>query len=113
MLSLPSDRLDPSSAVAIDKAETFTRRLRDGEDALGAALPGIAATRSGWLVTSPVSTDAATLLRDLGFDLLTLGADDYATLDGNIGGFVDTTLAVEVALDDAGTMPAIVMSRGW
>ena len=56
--SLPSDRLDPSSAVAIGKAETFTRRLRDGEDALGAALPGIAATRSGWLVTSPVSTDA-------------------------------------------------------
>ena len=110
VLSLPSDRFDPSSAVAIDKAETFTRRLRDGEDALGAALPGIAATRSGWLVTSPVSTDAATLLRDLGFDLLTLGADDYATLEGNIGGFVDTTLAVEVALNDAGTMPAMVMS---
>ena len=108
VLSLPSDRLDPSSAVAIDKAETFTRRLRDGEDALGAALPGIAATRSGWLVTSPVSTDAATLLRDLGFDLLTLGTDDYATLEGNIGGFLDTTLAVEVALDDAGTMPAMV-----
>ena len=110
MLSLPSDRLDPSSAVAIGKAETFTRRLRDGEDALGAALPGIAATRSGWLVRSPVSTDAATMLRDLGFDLLTLGADDYSTLDGNIGGFVDTTLAVQVALDDAGTMPAMVMS---
>ena len=108
VLSLPSDRLDPSSAVAIDKAETFTRRLRDGEDALGAALPGIAATRSGWLVTSPVSTDAATLLLDLGFDLLTLGTDDYATLEGNIGGFLDTTLAVEVALDDAGTMPAMV-----
>ena len=110
VLSLPSDRLDPSSAVAIGKAETFTRRLRDGEDALGAALPGMAATRSGWLVKTPVSTDGATLLRDLGFDLLTLGADDYATLDGNIGGFVDTTLAVQVALDDAGTMPAIVTS---
>ena len=110
VLSLPSDRLDPSSAVAIGKAETFTRRLRDGEDALGAALPGIAATRSGWLVKTPVSTDGATLLRDLGFDLLTLGAGDYATLDGNIGGFVDTTLAVQVALDDAGTMPAIVTS---
>ena len=110
VLSLPSDRLDPSSAVAIDEAETFTRRLRDGEDALGAALPGLAATRSGWLVTSPVSTEATTLLRDLGFDLLTLGTDDYATLEGNIGGFLDTTLAVEVALDDAGTMPAMVRS---
>ena len=29
-------------------------------------------------------------------------------MEGNIGGFLDTTLAVEVALDDAGTMPAMV-----
>ena len=110
VLSQPSEQLDPSSAVAIGEEQTFTRRLRDGEDLIGEALPGVAGTRSAWLTTSPVSTDAAIMLRDLGFDLLALDMDTYGQLDGNIGGFVDTTLAVEVDLGDDGVMPAVVMS---
>ena len=93
VLSQPSEQLDPSSAVAIGEEQTFTRRLGDGEDLIAEALPGVAGTRSAWLTTSPVSTDAAIMLRDLGFDLLALDMDTYGQLDGNIGGFVDTTLA--------------------
>ena len=39
LVSQPADELDPSSAVAIGEAATFTRELREGEDILAAALP--------------------------------------------------------------------------
>ncbi len=110
LLSLPSSPLDPSSAVAVGQADTFVRRLRDGEDALDEALPGSAAARSGWVATTPISTGAATMLRDLAFDLLVLDEATYGQLDGNIGGFLDTTLAVDVDLGDGGSVPAVVLS---
>ena len=106
LLSLPSSPLDPSSAVAVGQVDTFVRRLRDGEDALDEALPGSAAARSGWVATTPISTGAATMLRDLAFDLLVLDEATYGQLDGNIGGFFDTTLAVDVDLGDGGSVPA-------
>ena len=110
LLSLPSSPLDPSSAVAVGQIDTFVRRLRDGEDALDEALPGSAAARSGWVTTTPISTGAATMLRDLAFDLLVLDEATYVQLDGNIGGFFDTTLAVDVDLGDGGSVPAMVLS---
>ena len=110
LLSLPSSPLDPSSAVAVGQVDTFVRRLRDGEDALDEALPGSAAARSGWVTTTPISTGAATMLRDLAFDLLVLDEATYVQLDGNIGGFLDTTLAVDVDLGDGGSVPAMVLS---
>ena len=110
LLSLPSSPLDPSSAVAVGQIDTFVRRLRDGEDALDEALPGSAAARSGWVTTTPISTGAATMLRDLAFDLLVLDEATYGQLDGNIGGFFDTTLAVDVDLGDGGSVPAMVLS---
>ena len=76
LVSQPADELDPSSAVAIGEAETFTRELREGEDILAAALPATPARRSAWLVTSPLSGAAAAELRNLGFRLLVLDERD-------------------------------------
>jgi hypothetical protein len=110
LLSLPAHELDPSSAVAIGESETFTRELREGEDVLASALPAAPASRSAWVVTSPISAGAVTELRNLGFRLLLLDTEMYNSLDGNIGGFQDPTLAAEVDVGDGFVMPAVVVS---
>ena len=45
------------------------------------------------------------MLRNLGFRPLVFTPEIYNALDGNIGGFVDTTLAVEVDLGDGDPLP--------
>jgi uncharacterized membrane protein len=110
VLPLPADQLDPSSAVAIDESEAFTRELREGEDILAAALPTAPTRRSAWVVTSPISAAAAAELRNLGFRLLVLDEETYAGLDGNIGGYQDPSLATEVDVGDGFTLPAVVVS---
>jgi hypothetical protein len=109
LLSQPADQMDPSSAVAIGATDAFTRELREGEDALAAALPGITTRRSAWLVTSPISGAAAAELRNLGFRLLVFDEDTYESLDGNLGAFKDPTLAVETDLNDGFALPAMVV----
>ncbi|MGI9030141.1 MAG: hypothetical protein ACR2HP_09180 [Ilumatobacteraceae bacterium] len=112
LVSLPSAAFDPSSAAAVGETENglFGRRLLDGEEALDAAVPTAPAERSAWITTAAVSDGAATMLRTLGFDLLILDDATYTGLDGNIGGFLDTTLTVDVELSGGGTMPALVLS---
>ncbi len=110
LVSQPADELDPSSAVAIGEAETFTRELREGEDILAAALPATPARRSAWLVSTPLSGPAAAELRNLGFRLLVLDEEIYAELDGNIGGFQDPSLAVDTDIDDSFVLPALVVT---
>jgi hypothetical protein len=110
LLPLPADQLDPSAAVAVNEAATFTRELREGEDVLAAALPSAPTRRSAWVVTAPISTAAAAELRNLGFQLLVLDGDTYAALDGNIGGYQDPSLAAEADLGDGFTLPALVVS---
>jgi hypothetical protein len=110
LVSQPADELDPSSAVAIGEAETFTRELREGEDALAAALPTAPARRSAWLVTSPLSGPAAAELRNLGFRLLVLDSEIYGSLDGNVAGYQDPSLGVEADIGDGFVMPALVVA---
>jgi hypothetical protein len=110
LVSQPADELDPSSAVAIGEAETFTRELREGEDILAAALPTAPARRSAWLVTSPLSGRAAAELRNLGFRLLVLDSEIYASVDGNIGGFQDPSLGAEADIGDGFVMPVLVVA---
>jgi Family of unknown function (DUF6049) len=110
LLSLPADELDPSSAVAIGEAATFTRELREGEDALAEALPTSPARRSAWVATSPISAAAAIELRNLGFRLLILDDATYTSLDGNIGGYQDPSLAVDVDIGDGSVLPALVVA---
>ena len=83
---------------------TFARELRSGEDVLGrrpaassAAARGVARRRRR---SAPTPRRCS---RDLGFRLLVLDAGRSTTeLDGNIGGYHDTTLAFDVDLGDGG-----------
>lgn len=110
LVSLPAAAFDPSSAVAVDAVETFGDRLADGEAELKAAMPTAPVERSAWITTTVISDGAATMLRNYGFDLLVLDDTTYTGLDGNIGGFLDTTLTVDVELSAGGTVPALVLS---
>ena len=108
VLAVPANVLDPSSAVAIGAQEDFDRELRDGEAVLTAALPSSLPQRAAWLVPTPISTDAAAMLAGIGFRSLVLGPEIYAGLDGNIGGFHEPTLTLDVDLGGREVMPAIV-----
>jgi hypothetical protein len=110
VLAVPANVLDPSSAVAIDAQQDFVRELRNGEAVLTAALPASLPQRAAWLVPTPISTDAAAMLAGLGFRSLVLSPDIYTGLDGNIGGFHDSTLTLDVDLGTLSAMPAIVVT---
>jgi hypothetical protein len=111
VLATPSPSLDPSAATAAGLEDIFSRALRAGEDQVGAALPSSQPVRSGWLIDGPISTSAASMLRDpLGFDVLVFGADLYNTLPGGIGGYHDWSQAFEVDLGDGATLPGMVVS---
>ena len=81
----------------------------EGVEILGAALPDNPPQRSAWLTATEISTGGATMLRNLGFRPLVFTPEIYNGLEGSIGGFVDTTLAVEVDLGDGTRFPAMVL----
>ena len=112
VLAIPADVLDPSSAVAINAQEDFARELRSGEAVLTDALPSSIPQRAAWLVNTPISTDAAAMLADLGFRSLVVDEAIYAELDGNIGGYHDDTLSLDVDLGARGSLPAMVTDAG-
>ncbi|MET0461001.1 MAG: hypothetical protein ABW195_17255 [Ilumatobacteraceae bacterium] len=109
VLAAPADVLDPSSAVAIDQGDAFTRDLLRGEDALDGALAVRATRETGWLVPAEISTDATMLLRNLGFRSLVLTREVYADLDGSIAGYFDTTLSLGVDIGNGASFPAKVI----
>ena len=109
VLAIPANVLDPSSAMAIGAREDFERELRDGEAVLTDALPSSLPQRAAWLVPTPISTDAAAMLAGIGFRSLVLEPEIYADLEGNIGGFHEPTLTLDVDLGGRGVMPAIVV----
>ena len=78
-----SRQLDPSSAVAAGQVEAFTRELREGEDTLRQVLPSTATRRVAWLTTEPLSAGGASMLRDLGVQLVVVPFDLYLALDSN------------------------------
>jgi hypothetical protein len=102
VLALPDSVLDPSSAVAAGQVETFTRELREGEDALRRALPTTATRRDAWLTTEPLSTAGASMLRDLGVQLVVVPFDLYLALGSN------QPTAIRAALTD----PSLVLAGG-
>ena len=83
VLALPDSLLDPSSAVAADQVEAYTRELREGEDALRRALPSTATRRVAWLTSEMLSENGASMLRDLGVQLVVVPFDLYLALDSN------------------------------
>ena len=98
-------RRSPSTRPRPSPAGCATARTR-----IGAALPGVAPARSGWLATDAGQHRRRDPAARPGHRPARPRRRRLRHLDGNIGGFVDTTLAVDVDLGDAGTMPAIVTS---
>jgi hypothetical protein len=114
VLALPESELDPSSAVAAGQEEAFTRELREGEDTLRRVLPATATRRVAWLTTEPLSTGGASMLRDLGVQLVVVPFDLYVALDSNYSAairadFSDPTLLLAGGLSGGGELPLTIV----
>jgi hypothetical protein len=101
--------LDPSAAVTAGKQQTYTSWLRDGEDSLAASLPGTRVDRSLQVDDAPVSDAGLQLQRDLGLRVVVMTPERYAAIDGNIGGFADTSQLQTLSFGDGGTIPVLLI----
>lgn len=105
ILAAPRITFDPSSAVAAEEGDAFTRELREGEDVLARAFPDTSVRRSAWLWQTPLSLPGAALLRDLGVPLLVVPFDAYLGLDNALPvEFTDPSLLYTVVLPGGATM---------
>jgi hypothetical protein len=114
VLALPDSLLDPSSAVAAGQVEAFTRELREGEDTLRQTLPATATRRVAWLTTAPLSAGGASMLRDLGVQLVVVPFDLYLSLESNQSAAIraeltDPTLLVAGELAGGGELGLTVV----
>jgi hypothetical protein len=114
VLAAPQTQLDASSAVAAGQVEAFTRELREGEDVLRRMLPSTAIRRGGWLAADPLSAAAASMLRDLGVQLLVVPFETYLGLDSALStearsDLTDPTLLVAADLPDDGELPVLLV----
>jgi hypothetical protein len=108
-IAMPALELDPSSAMAADLVETYTRLLRDGEDVLREVLPGTPARRTTWVVDRDLSTAGATMLRDLGMQLLVVPEERYVGLEGSLPGLTDTSMVLDGTLTSGAPMAVSVV----
>ncbi len=109
LLAQPAVAFDPSAAAAAGVGDELTRQIVAGEERLTELVPGVTVARAAWPVTGPLTAGGAALLRDLGIPLLVMPFEGYSELDGNIGGFLDTTLLSNARLpDDAQIRIAVV-----
>lgn len=109
IMSAPRLPLDPSAAAAADQAAMYTQWLAAGEDLFGGPdLPGTT-LRSATAVTTALSEPGGEMLRDLGVRLLLVTPAIYEGLDGNIGGFTDSSQLVRVQLDDDRSFDAAIV----
>jgi hypothetical protein len=100
LITQPDFALDPSSAAAAGLDEELAHRFVEGEALLTSTFPTVPVSRSAWPVTGVISPGGAGAVRDLGVPMLIVTDERYLTYEGNIGGFVDTTLLSNAALDD-------------
>ena len=114
LLSGPLLPLDPSAAAAAGQQPLYTQWLRDGEDALAAAVtkPSL---RTLEFMAAPLSAAGGALLRDLGGRLIVITAGQYDTLPNDSGqyyrGYTDTTSLVELTVAPDTTLDAVIVDR--
>lgn len=108
LLARPRIGFDPSSAAAAGQQELYTQWLRDGEDALRQAAPGVRSTRAATFAPGPISAAGASLVRDLGARVLILTPDDLDRLGATVPA---PTQLVPIALHDGGELDAAVVDR--
>jgi Family of unknown function (DUF6049) len=100
LITQPDFALDPSSAASAGLDDELAHRFVEGEAVLTSTFPTVPVSRSAWPVTGVISPSGAAAVRDLGVPMLIVTDRRYLTYEGNIGGFVDTTLLSNAALDD-------------
>jgi hypothetical protein len=107
LVALPIVPLDVSSAVAVDRADIYTRLVRAGEELLTEAVPSTPSRRDVWMTTDPLSGSGAQLLRDLGTRFVVIPAQLY---EESIGGDLPPSdQFVDAELPDGGTLPFLVV----
>ena len=105
LVALPQLRIDPAAAAAADLEEFFARQLSLGAEQLGQAFPDSTVRRTVWFAGSSVSSgrvtsEAATVLRDLGAQLVVVDYEDYSSWEGSIAGLTDPTLLTRIPHTD-------------
>ncbi len=107
LVALPIAPLDVSSAVAVDRAEAYTRLLAAGEGLLTEAVPATPSRRDVWIATDPLSAAGAQHLRDLGTRFVVIPASLYE--DSISEDLPPSDRFVEAELPDGGTLPFLVV----
>lgn len=107
LVSLPTVPLDVSSAVAVGRAEAYTRLLAAGEGLLTEAVPATPSRRDVWIATDPLSSAGAQHLRDLGTRFVVVPASLYE--DSISEDLPPSDQFVEAELPDGGTLPFLVV----
>ncbi len=97
LVAAPRLPLDPSTAAAAGQALTYGRLVDEGVTTLADTVDGAAPTRSTTIAHEPLSRGGAGLLAATDTDTVVITYDDYAALDGSLGLFTDTSLAVDIA----------------
>jgi hypothetical protein len=107
LVALPIVPLDVSSAVAADRADSYTRLVIAGEELLTEAVPTTPARRDVWITTDPLSAGGAQHLRDLGTRFVVIPAELYE--DSISDELPPSDRFVEAELPDGGTLPFLVV----
>jgi hypothetical protein len=107
LVALPIVPLDVSSAVAADRADSYTRLVIAGEELLTEAVPTTPSRRDVWITTDPLSAGGAQHLRDLGTRFVVIPAELYE--DSISDELPPSDRFVEAELPDGGTLPFLVV----
>ncbi len=107
LITLPIVPLDVSSAVAVGRADTYTRFISAGEDLLAEAVPTTPTQREVWIATDQISTGGAQHLRDLGTRLVVIPPELYRQMIG--GELPPSDRFVEAELPDGGTLAFLLV----
>lgn len=109
LISAPATPFDVSSAVAVDRIDAFANQLTFGEDELRDAFPSTAVRRDAWLVTTPISAEAAIELRDRAVRYMIMPADLF---ERSISSDLPATdQFVEIDLGNGSVMPILVIDE--
>lgn len=107
LISAPATPFDVSSATAVDRIDAFANQLTFGEDQLRDAFPSTPVRRDAWLVTAPISTEAAIQLRDRAIRYMIMPADMFTqTISPDLPA---TDQFVGIDLGNGSTMPILVI----
>ena len=107
LIAVPATPFDVSSAVSIGRIDAFANQLTFGEDQLRDALPTTIVRRDAWLLTSPISSEAAAELRDRAVRYMILPQELYRRSISET--LPDTDRFVAIDLPDGSTMPILVI----